>query len=672
MRIDVLGAVRAFRDDGSPIDLGGPRHREVLARLVAAEGRMVTTDTLVDDLWTDPPARAVGALRTFVAALRRALEPDRPPHDAPRVIVTEGPGYALRLSREDVDAHRFQDTLARARRRPGTVTSPDTATGPDTVTNPDTVADLSAALKDWRGPAYADVTGAAWARRERTRLEELRMEGVELRARLLLDSGEGAGLVAELGAHVAEHPWREPAWGLLARALYRAGRQADALATLRRARAMLVDQLGLDPGAELRRLETDILNGAATLEGARTGWSGPGVRLGPRTTVDLARTLALAGGDALVHSRRDRLAAIQAAERTGDLSLTARIIGAYDVPAIWSRADDPEQSRAVVAAAERTLTALGTGGTGSTGSTDGPADLSARLLATVAVESRSADLSAAELGRARQAAQQAEALARGLADPALLVFALNGVFLQSFTRPGLAAVRDGIGAEILDLAARHELPNFAVLGRLVRLQSASALGDLDAAASHAEAAERLAATTEAPLVPVLTGWFRARATAARSTEPGGPTAATAAAHYRAAENALQQAGMPGLHRGLFALALLGLRLLHDRPAPTDPHLDWGPYRAWARPLVLLAQDRVEEARTALAAVPEPARDHMQEAMWCLTARAAVRLGEPGIAARAGASLRGARAEHAGAASGMLTLGPVARYLAEAEACAGAG
>lgn len=665
----MLGAVRALRDDGSPIDLGGPRHREVLARLVAAEGRMVTTDTLVDDLWTDPPARAVGALRTFVAALRRALEPDRPPRDPPRVIITEGPGYALRLPREDVDVHRFQDTLARARRGPGTVPGPDAMPGlgavahPDTATAPDTLADLSAALKDWRGPAYADVTGAAWAQRERTRLEELRLEGVELRARLLLDSGEGAGLVAELGAHVAEQPWREPAWGLLARALYRAGRQADALATLRRARAMLVDQLGLDPGAELRRLETDILNGAAPLEGARTGWSGPGVRLGPRTTVDLARTLALAGGDALVHSRRDRLAAVQAAERTGDLLLTARIIGAYDVPAVWSRADDPEQSRAVVAAAERTLTALGP---------DGPADLSARLLATVAVESRSADLSTAELGRGQQAAQQAEALARVLADPALLVFALNGVFLQSFTRPGLAAVRDGIGAEILDLAARHELPNFGVLGRLVRLQSASALGDLDAAASHAEAANRLAATTEAPLVPVLTGWFRARATAARSTEPGGPTAATAAAHYRAAENALQRAGMPGLHRGLFALALLGLRLLHDRPAPTDPHLDWGPYRAWARPLVLLAQDRVEEARTALAAVPDPARDHMQEAMWCLTARAAVRLGEPGIAARAGAFLRGARAEHAGAASGMLTLGPVARYLAEAEACAGAG
>ncbi|GAA4974253.1 AfsR/SARP family transcriptional regulator [Yinghuangia aomiensis] len=645
MRIDVLGVVRALRDDGSTVDLGGPRHREVLARLVAADGRTVTTDTLVDDLWADPPARAVGALRTFVAALRRALEPDRPPRTPPRLIVTDGPGYALRLPREDVDVHRFEDALARARR------------------SPDAVAGLAAALAAWRGPAYADVTGSVWAQRERTRLEELRLEAVELRARILLDAGEGADLVAELGAHVAEHPWREPAWELLARALYRAGRRADALAALRRARTMLVDQLGLDPGAGLRRLETDILNGSVPSEGTEAGWGGPGVRLGPRTTVDLARTLAPAGGDALVRSRRDRLAAIRAAQRTGDLFLTARIIGAYDVPALWSRADDPEQSRAVVAAAERTLAGLGP---------DGPADLRARLLATVAVESRTADLAESELARAQQAARQAEELAREVADPALLAFALNGVFLQSFTRPGLAAVRDRTGVEILDLAGRHELPTFAVLGRLIRLQSASAMGDLDAAAVHADAVDRLAAAAEAPLVPVLTGWFRARAAAARSTEPGGPTAAIAAARYRAAEEALQAAGMPGLHRGLFPLALLGLRLLHDRPAPTDPYLDWGPYRPWATPLLLLAQDRGEEARAALAAVPAPPRDHMQDALWCLTARAAVRLGEPGIAAGAVAALRDARAEHAGAGSGMLTLGPVARYLAEAEECAASG
>ncbi len=376
--------------------------------------------------------------------------------------------------------------------------------------------------------------------------------------------------------------------------------------------------------------------------------------------MDVARTLAPAGGDALVHSRRDRLAAIRAAERTGDHHLTARIIGAYDVPAIWSRADDPGQSQAVVAAAERTLTALGP---------DGPADLRARLLATIAIESRSADLAAAELSRARQAAQQAEALAREQGDPALLAFALNGVFLQSFARPGLAATRDGIGAEILDLATRHDLPNFAVLGRLVRLQSASARGDLDTAAAHATAAEELAVRAESPLVAVLTAWFRARVTAARSTEPGGPAPAAAAAQYRAAEEALRTAGMPGLHRGLFPLALLGLRLLHDRAAPTDQHLDWGPYLHWARPHVLLAQGREEEARAALAAAPEPPHDHVQEAMWCLIADAAARLGERTVAARAATVLRDARAEDAGAASGMLTLGPVARYSAEAEVCA---
>lgn len=377
--------------------------------------------------------------------------------------------------------------------------------------------------------------------------------------------------------------------------------------------------------------------------------------------MDVARTLALAGGDALVGSRRDRLTAIVAAERTGDVTLTARVIGAYDVPAIWSRADDPDQARAVVAAAERTLRRIGP---------DGPADLRARLLATVATESRSADTTGAALETAHTAARAAQALARDLKDPALLAFALNGVFLQSFTRPGLAARRDEIGAELLTVACHHGLPAFAILGHLVRLQSASALGELGTAAEHAAAAEALAAAHESPLVPVLTAWFRARVTAARSTEPGGPTAATAAAAYRAADGDLATSGMPGLHRGLLPLALLGLRLLHGRPAPTDPGLDWGPYLPWAAPLVLLAQDRAEQARAALAAAPEPPGDHMQEALWCLTAHAAAALDRPDVAARAATALRGARAEHAGAAGGMLTLGPVERYLTEAEVCAG--
>jgi hypothetical protein len=382
--------------------------------------------------------------------------------------------------------------------------------------------------------------------------------------------------------------------------------------------------------------------------------------LGPRTTVDLARTLALVGGDALVLSRRDRLAAALAAERTGDVALTARVIGAYDVPASWSRADDPEQSRAVVTAAERTLRALGPGG---------PVDLRARLLATIAVESRSGDTSDAALKTARDAAYEAEALARDLGDPALLAFALNGVFLQSFTRLGLASQRDAIGAEILALATRNGLPTFAILGLLIRMQSASALGDIESAAGHADAAERLAAEHESPGVTVFTAWFRARALATRSAEPGGPSPASAAAAYREADDVLKTAGMPGVHHGLLPLALLGLRLLHDRPAPTDPQLDWGPNRPWTAPLALLAEGRREGARAALVAAGPPPRDHLQEALWCLTARAAVHLDEREIAARAAHALRDASAEDAGAASGMLTLGPVRRYLDEAEACA---
>ncbi|MFD0392383.1 hypothetical protein ACFQ3Z_04515 [Streptomyces nogalater] len=244
--------------------------------------------------------------------------------------------------------------------------------------------------------------------------------------------------------------------------------------------------------------------------------------------MELARTLALAGGDALVHARRDRLAAVRAAERTGDIALTARVIGAYDVPALWSRADDPGQSRRRH---------------GGRAYARRPRHRRPRRTARPpAGRHRGREPQRRSVRHRAEARRAGGARGRGagreLGDPALLVFALNGVFLQSFTRPGLAAAREVTGAEILDLATRHALPNFAVLGRLIRLQSASALGDLDAATAHARAAEQLAVSTEASLVPVLTGWFQARATAARSAEPGGPTAATAAAHYRAAENAL--------------------------------------------------------------------------------------------------------------------------------------
>ncbi|TDD73380.1 BTAD domain-containing putative transcriptional regulator, partial [Actinomadura rubrisoli] len=246
----VLGPVTAWDAAGGAIDLKGPRHRAVLARLIVARRRVVPVGRLVDDLWDDPPQGAVSAIRTFVGALRRATEPERPPRTPPRLLVTEGPGYALHAEPDSVDAWRFERTVAAAAKSP-----------PE-----DALAALEEALGWWRGPAYADFADEHWARAERSRLVELRLHATERRAEARLALGQAAEAVPDLDAHASEHPWREAAWRLLALALYRTGRQRDALAVLNRAKAMLVEQLGLDPSPELRRLETNILTQNPTLD----------------------------------------------------------------------------------------------------------------------------------------------------------------------------------------------------------------------------------------------------------------------------------------------------------------------------------------------------------------------------------------------------------------------
>ncbi|MFI7351073.1 BTAD domain-containing putative transcriptional regulator [Streptomyces sp. NPDC049936] len=653
----VLGPVTAERG-GDPLALKGPRHRAVLARLVLARRRVVPVARLVEDLWETsqaPPPRAVGALRTFVGDLRRALEPDRPPRAPARLLVTEGPGYTLRAAPGSVDAWRFEAAVAEAEHGPA-------AQAPER---------LRAALEEWRGPAYAEFSGAEWARGERSRLTELRLRAVERRAELLVDLGRAAEAVPDLDAHLTGHPWREEAWRLLALALYRTGRQGDALAVLRRARGRLAGQLGLDPGPRLRGLEARILaqdpeldppgepaDAAARLWAAateaydRTVAAGAHARL--ESTVGLLRTLAVTGGGGLEAVREHRIAAIAAAEETGDAELTARVIGAYDVPAVWTRGDDPEGARRIVEAAERTLAAL-------------PADATAdaarcRLLATVALESRGV-----RSERGPRAAAEAERVARRLDDPALLAFALNGVFMQSCTRAGLAPRRDAIGAELVALGTRHGLVNHTVLGHLIRLQARSALADLTAADEQATAVDGLAARHDRPLVAVFTDWYRALRLAAT-----GSPYDTAAAAYRVAAARLDGAGMPGLERGLLPLALLGLRLAHGRAAEVDPDADWGPYRPWAEPFALLADGRTADARTALAALTEPPPDLLYEALCCAEAALALRLGDRAALERTHARLLPASGELAGAGSGLLTFGPVDDWLAAIRRALGTG
>ena len=590
----MLGPVVA-RDGGS-VDLKGRRHRAVLARLIVARGRVVPASVLVDDLWADPPDGALSAVRTFVAALRRAIEPDRAPRQPARLLVTSGPGYALKT--DNVDAWRFE-TSARASLPPEQL-----------------LPELLAGLALWRGPAYAEFVDEPWASAERARLTELRLHVVERVAETRLELGRAAEAVPDLDAHVTEHPWREDAWRLLALALYRSERQGDALAVLRRARETLVDQLGVDPGPALSRLEGDILNQAAHLTPAGTVWAETtaaydravgGTRARIESTVGLLRNLAVTGGGGLEAARRHRLAAISAAAELGDPDLTARVIGAYDVPAIWTRSDDEAQAAAIVAAAERVLP------------TQDHAAPRARLLATIALESRGS-----RSPRAREAALEAEQLARGLDDPALLAFALNGLFMQTCYRAGLAAARDAIGAELITLAQRHYLFTYEVLGHLIRLQSACARADHAAADDHAAAADALAARHELPLVAVFTRWYAAL----RDDTPES---------YRAAAALLDGAGMPGLSEGLLPLALAAHAVRHDEPIP---EADYGPHAPWVH------------------GSPDPPPGVLFEAYWAFTAH---NTRDPELLARARAALAPAAGEHA-AGSGLLTLGPIAGYL----------
>ncbi|GAA3520679.1 BTAD domain-containing putative transcriptional regulator [Actinocatenispora rupis] len=233
--------------DGLPVPLGGRRQRAVLALLTAARGEVRSVDRMIEDLWSgEPPAKAVASLQAYVSNLRKLLEPTRPPRTPAQRLVSAAPGYALRLPVEAVDAWRFEQLVRDARQRAGT--DPDAAR-----------VLLDEAVGLWRGPAFAEFVDEPWARAPVQLLTDLRHNALELRARCALDAGDAAAAVTDAETLTADAPLREEGWRLLALALWGSGRQADALATLRRARAMLVEELGLAPGPMLTDVESAIL-----------------------------------------------------------------------------------------------------------------------------------------------------------------------------------------------------------------------------------------------------------------------------------------------------------------------------------------------------------------------------------------------------------------------------
>jgi DNA-binding SARP family transcriptional activator len=242
----ILGPLEVV-DENGPLPISGPKQRALLGLLLVHAGEVLSTDQLVDVLWDGkPPKTATTSLWNLVTQLRKVL-PDG-------TLVTTPPGYRLQIDPDSFDLRRFEKLVARAR---------PLDAGPRGEM-------LREALELWRGPALADLAYESFAEGEIRRLEELRLEALEERIDADLEQGQGAELVGELEALVKANPVRERLRGQLMLALYRSGRQAEALQAYLDARRALVDELGIEPSPSLQRLYRSILRQEPGLERAPT------------------------------------------------------------------------------------------------------------------------------------------------------------------------------------------------------------------------------------------------------------------------------------------------------------------------------------------------------------------------------------------------------------------
>jgi DNA-binding SARP family transcriptional activator len=232
----ILGPLEVV-EGGRPLALGGPRQRALLAILLTRANEVVSNDRLIDELWgAQPPGNVTNALHYHVSQLRKTIGPSE-------AIVTREPGYLIRVAPHELDLLRFERLVEEARRAPAD----------------EAARLLRDALSLWRGPALADLANESFAQAEILRLEELRLGALELRIETDLALGRHRELVGELEVLVHGHPLRERPRAQLMLALYRSGRQAEALDLYREGRRLLVDELGIEPGSELQELEQAIL-----------------------------------------------------------------------------------------------------------------------------------------------------------------------------------------------------------------------------------------------------------------------------------------------------------------------------------------------------------------------------------------------------------------------------
>ncbi|MDV3222490.1 BTAD domain-containing putative transcriptional regulator [Intrasporangium sp.] len=248
MRFQVLGPLHVWGRGDRSLEITSPKHRALLSLLLLEASRVVSVDRIVDQLWGDrPPASATATLQTYVSQLRRLLEPGRGPREAPRLLVTRAPGYALLAEDDVIDAHRLPRLVAHGTRlaEAGELDS--------------ALAVLDEAADLWRGEPYADLDATPAVAAERQRLAELVLAAHEQAAGLRIHLGRADVAVAELELLVAAHPLRERLWARLMEGLWATGRQADALTAYRRCARLLREELGIEPGPELARVHEAVL-----------------------------------------------------------------------------------------------------------------------------------------------------------------------------------------------------------------------------------------------------------------------------------------------------------------------------------------------------------------------------------------------------------------------------
>jgi DNA-binding SARP family transcriptional activator/tetratricopeptide (TPR) repeat protein len=324
----LLGPLEAVVD-GAPVKLGPPQQRALLALLLLNANEVVSRDRIVDELWGErPPATAAKLVQVYVSALRKVLGRD--------VLVTRPPGYLLQVEPGAVDLDRFQRHL-------------DEGGAALTAGAPAAAAEhFRQALALWRGRVLTDLTDAPFAQAQIGRLDELRLEALSDRIEADLELGR-SDVVGELEALLAEHPLRERLRGQLMLALYRSGRQADALAAYRDARRALVDELGIEPGRDLRDLEQAILRQDPRLdrrapesqaEGAHRGFVGRAPELAALTAA-LEDALAgrgrlvLVGGEPGIGKSRLAEELVGVARPRGARMCVGRCWEAGGAPAYW-------------------------------------------------------------------------------------------------------------------------------------------------------------------------------------------------------------------------------------------------------------------------------------------------------------------------------------------------